>query len=112
MELLVSASMPALYLSHGAPPLVDDRLWTAELRALAGNLPRPTAILIVSAHWESAPLMLGATETVPLVYDFGGFEQRYYETRYKAPGAPDLAAKIEKLMPDDERVTRTDRGLD
>jgi len=104
--------MPALFLSHGAPPLVDDARWVGQLKDLTATLPRPTAILMASAHWESAPLMLGATETVPLVYDFGGFEQRYYETRYRAPGAPELAATIEKLMPDDEPVTRTNRGLD
>jgi 4,5-DOPA dioxygenase extradiol len=104
--------MPALFLSHGAPPLVDDERWVGQLKELTATLPRPKAILMASAHWESAPLMLGATETVPLVYDFGGFEQRYYETRYAAPGAPELAATIEKLMPDDEPVTRTDRGLD
>ena len=104
--------MPALFLSHGAPPLVDDERWVAQLTGLAATLPRPRAILMASAHWESAPLMLGATETVPLVYDFGGFEQRYYEVRYPAPGAPDLAARIEKLMPDNEHVARTNRGLD
>lgn len=104
--------MPALFLSHGAPPLVDDERWVGQLKDLTATLPKPKAILMASAHWESAPLMLGATETVPLVYDFGGFEQRYYETKYAAPGAPELAAKIEKLMPDDERVTRTNRGLD
>lgn len=105
--------MPALYLSHGAPPLVDDRRWTAELRALAAGLPRPKAILVASAHWESAPLMLGATETTPLVYDFYGFPQRYYEVRYPAPGAPDLADAVEALMPDTEHVARApQRGLD
>jgi 4,5-DOPA dioxygenase extradiol len=104
--------MPALFLSHGAPPLVDDERWVGQLKDLTATLPKPKAILMASAHWESAPLMLGATDTVPLVYDFGGFEQRYYETKYPAAGAPELAARIEKLMPDDERVTRTDRGLD
>ena len=104
--------MPALFLSHGAPPLVDDARWVAQLTALAAGLPRPKAILMASAHWESAPLMLGATETVPLVYDFGGFDRRYYEVRYPAPGAPSLAARIEKLMPDNEPVARTSRGLD
>jgi 4,5-DOPA dioxygenase extradiol len=104
--------MPALFLSHGAPPLVDDERWVAQLKDLAAALPRPRAILMASAHWESAPLMLGATETVPLVYDFGGFEQRYYEVQYPAPGAPALATEIEKLMPDSEHVARTNRGLD
>lgn len=104
--------MPALFLSHGAPPLVDDERWVAQLKDLASTLPRPRAILMASAHWESAPLMLGATETVPLVYDFGGFERRYYEVTYPAPGAPELATRIEKLMPDSEHVARTNRGLD
>ncbi|MFI5493798.1 dioxygenase [Actinoplanes sp. NPDC051859] len=105
-------SMPALFLSHGAPPLVDDAAWVTQLQELAAGLPRPRAILMASAHWESAPLMLGATETVPLVYDFGGFPQRFYETQYAAPGAPELAVRVEKLMPDSEQVARTSRGLD
>ena len=60
---------PALYLSHGAPPLADDELWPGQLAAWSAALPRPTAILVLSAHWEEAPLALGATTTVPLVYD-------------------------------------------
>jgi 4,5-DOPA dioxygenase extradiol len=104
--------MPALFLSHGAPPLVDDARWVAQLQELTAGLPRPKAILVASAHWESAPLMLGATETVPLVYDFGGFAQRYYQVQYRAPGAPALADRVAKLMPDHEHVARTDRGLD
>jgi 4,5-DOPA dioxygenase extradiol len=104
--------MPALFLSHGAPPLVDNAQWVAQLQQLAAGLPKPRAILMASAHWESAPLMLGATETVPLVYDFGGFARRYYDVQYRAPGAPELAARIEKLMPDSESVARTNRGLD
>ncbi len=104
--------MPALFISHGAPPLVDDRLWVRQLQELALTLPRPRAILMASAHWEAAPLMLGATETVPLVYDFGGFPRRFYEVTYPAPGAPDLADAVEKLLPDHQQVVRTSRGLD
>ena len=103
---------PALFLSHGAPPLVDNAEWVAQLQRLAADLPKPKAILMASAHWESAPLMLGATETVPLVYDFGGFDRKYYEVEYRAPGAPELAARVAKLMPDSEPVARTNRGLD
>jgi 4,5-DOPA dioxygenase extradiol len=109
-----SRPMPALYLSHGAPPLVDDPVWTAQLAAWARALPAPTAVLVVSAHWESAPLTIGATETgVPLVYDFGGFAERYYRARYPAPGAPGLAAAIKALVPDTEEVAEEPRrGLD
>ncbi|MFI9627017.1 dioxygenase [Streptomyces sp. NPDC052042] len=90
--------MPALYLSHGAPPLADDPVWPGELAAWSAALPRPRAILMVSAHWEEAPLALGATETVPLVYDFWGFPEHYYQVRYAAPGAPELAQDVRKLL--------------
>ena len=66
--------IPALYLSHGAPPLVDDALWVSQLAAWARELPTPSAILVVSAHWEAAPLTIGSTTTeTPLTYDFWGF---------------------------------------
>ncbi|MEU7134672.1 class III extradiol ring-cleavage dioxygenase [Streptomyces sp. NPDC046261] len=90
--------MPALYLSHGAPPLADDPLWPGQLAAWAADLPRPSAILMVSAHWEEVPLALGATEAVPLVYDFWGFPERYYQVRYPAPGAPGLAERVRKTL--------------
>ncbi|GLW92154.1 hypothetical protein Aglo03_29700 [Actinokineospora globicatena] len=91
-------TQPVLYLSHGAPPLADDVLWTKQLAAWSAELPKPKAVLIVSAHWEEAPLTIGATETVPLTYDFWGFPQRYYQVRYPAPGAPELAAQVRKLL--------------
>ncbi|ASR39851.1 dioxygenase [Prauserella marina] len=106
--------MPVLYLSHGAPPLADDATWTRQLADWSANLPRPTAILVVSAHWEEAPLTIGATTTVPLVYDFWGFPERFYQVRYSSPGSPELAAKVRALL----RNSRTpvhdapDRGLD
>ena len=101
---------PVLYLSHGAPPLADDATWTAELAAWSAELPRPRAILVVSAHWEAAPVVLGATETVPLTYDFWGFPERYYQVTYPAPGAPELAAAVRGLI----KGTADDpgRGLD
>src|SRR5215203_2236105 len=74
-----AGALPALYLSHGAPPLLDDAEWMRRLFGWAQNLPQPKAILIVSAHWEAAPLSLSSTaaSTTP-VYDFGGFAPRYY----------------------------------
>jgi 4,5-DOPA dioxygenase extradiol len=108
-----SARMPAVYLGHGAPTLVDDDAWVSELAAWSAALPRPAAILVVSAHWEAAPVTLAATRTVSLTYDFYGFPRRYYETRYEAPGAPDLAATVRAIMPDHEPVANDpDRGLD
>lgn len=106
--------LPALYLSHGAPPLFDDAEWMGELFNWAQGLPKPRAILIVSAHWESAPLMLSATaENTPLVYDFYGFEQRFYQITYPTPSASWLGEQVRKLMPDSAPAyEHPSRGLD
>ena len=90
--------MPVVFAAHGAPILLDDDAWMAELAAWAQALPVPAGILMVSAHWEQRPVTLGATRTVPLVYDFYGFPERYYRTRYPAPGAPALAARVRELL--------------
>ena len=108
-----TGTMPVLYLGHGAPPLADDAVWTRQLSNWSADLPAPTSILMVSAHWESAPLAIGATDTVPLTYDFWGFPQHYYEVTYPAPGAPALAASIRGLLGDvTHTVDAPERGLD
>ena len=104
--------MPALYIGHGAPPLLDDPVWSGELRSWAARLPRPKAILIVSAHWESAPVSLSASGA-ELVYDFGGFAARYYSMRYDTPDSTALAARIAAMMPGSQPVHQhVSRGLD
>ena len=85
--------MPALYIGHGAPPLLDDPVWSGQLAGLAADLPRPRAILIVSAHWESAPVSLTASGA-ELVYDFGGFAPKYYRETYWTPDSSALAARV------------------
>jgi 4,5-DOPA dioxygenase extradiol len=106
--------MPVIFAAHGAPVLLDDAGWMGELAAWAKAMPKPRAILMVSAHWEERPVTLGATQSVPLVYDFSGFRARYYETTYPAPGAPELAARVKGLLArEDIRVTDDpERGLD
>jgi 4,5-DOPA dioxygenase extradiol len=106
--------MPALYVSHGAPPLFDDAVWIQQLFDWSQSLPKPTAVLIVSAHWESAPLTLSAPGAgTPLVYDFGGFDQRYFSMTYETPDAATLAARVAAAMPDAEPVHQhASRGLD
>ncbi|RKN08354.1 dioxygenase [Streptomyces radicis] len=107
-------ALPALYLSHGAPPLFDDGPWIRELFAWAQALPRPRAILIVSAHWENAPLALSAPAAhTPLVYDFGGFHPRYYRMRYDTPDAGHLARRVAAMLPEGRAPHQhRDRGLD
>ncbi len=104
--------MPAIFLAHGSPFLLDDGEWVAQLRAWAGAVPRPASILMVSAHWEQRPVTLGATRPVPLVYDFYGFPERYYRVRYPAPGAPELGARVTALLGATQSVAQSDRGLD
>ena len=108
----MTTAMPALYIGHGAPPLLDDPIWSGQLAAWAKDLPRPKAILIVSAHWESAPVSLSASRA-PLVYDFGGFAPKYYEMTYETPDATALAQRVAAMMPDGEPVHQhVSRGLD
>jgi 4,5-DOPA dioxygenase extradiol len=106
--------MPVIFLSHGAPPLADDPLWTRQLAEWSKSMPKPGSVLMISAHWENDPLTVSATTTVPLFYDFWGFPQRYYEVTYPAPGAPGLAGEVEKLLGDAGYSVARDeqRGLD
>lgn len=106
--------MPVIFAAHGAPVLLDDEVWMAELAAWAKAMPRPSSVLMISAHWEQRPTTIGATRPVPLVYDFYGFPEKYYQTAYRSPGAPDLAGRVRGLL-DARRIAWADdgeRGLD
>jgi 4,5-DOPA dioxygenase extradiol len=105
--------MPALYIGHGAPMLLEDHLWSSQLSAIAEGIQRPRAILIVSAHWESAPITLTSPiASTPLVYDFSGFDRKFYEMTYQTPDATWLAEQVKSLMPDNQSIVESSRGLD
>lgn len=105
--------LPSLYISHGAPPLFEDEPWMRQLLDWADDLPQPRGILIVSAHWEAAPLSLSALSPANVVYDFGGFDPRYYRMRYDTPDATALADEILSVLPDGLTVHQhASRGLD
>lgn len=106
--------MPALYIGHGAPPLLDDPLWTAQLRSWADALPRPRAILIVSAHWETAPAAISSTDAAtPLIYDFGGFDPKYFRMIYPTPDSSELGRLVASLFPPASPLFQhASRGLD
>lgn len=107
-------TLPAIFAAHGNPMFMDDALFMQELRTWADNLPRPKAVLMVSAHWEERPLTIGATKTAPLIYDFYGFPERYYQVRYAAPGAPWLAERVRALLQGAgiKHAEAPERGLD
>ena len=97
-ETQLTSAMPVIFAAHGAPVLLDDKVWMGELASWAKAMPKPRSMVVVSAHWEEPVATLGATHPVPLIYDFGGFPERYYQTKYPAPGAPELAARIRALL--------------
>ena len=107
-------AMPAIFLSHGAPPVFDDPLWIEQFWNWSQALPKPTAILVVSAHWEQAPLRLSATEaSTPVIYDFGGFHPRFYEMTYNTPNASALGEQVAGLLAKgDPLAIDPVRGLD
>lgn len=110
----MTTKMPVLFQAHGAPPLLDDPAWIAELADWGKALPRPSAIVVVSAHWESRPLAIGAIRPVPLIYDFYGFPEKFYRLQYKSPGAPEVATRIRGLLDGAgiKHMDEPERGLD
>lgn len=90
--------MPVAFVGHGSPMMAIDPAKGVDLHRWAQAMPRPKAILVVSAHWERAPATIGATEAIPLVYDFYGFPAEMYRIQYPAPGAPALADRVEALL--------------
>ncbi len=106
-------ALPSLYVSHGAPPLFEDADWMRQLVGWARALPKPRAVLVVSAHWESDGL--GTTSTVPteLVYDFSGFAPEYGRMRLDTPESSALAAQLRAVLPATEALhEHRGRGLD
>ena len=85
----------------------------SELHDWANDLPRPKSVLMLSAHWEARPLTIGATRTVPLIYDFYGFPEPFYQVEYAAPGALELAQRVKELIGTSQPLAEEqDRGLD
>jgi 4,5-DOPA dioxygenase extradiol len=106
--------MPALFVSHGAPPTLDDPEWLDGLFTWSQTMPKPKAIVVVSAHWENAPLAIsGAAAGTPLFYDFGGFHPRYYTLQYATPDASALAQRVAGMLHDGTPLHQySNRGLD
>jgi 4,5-DOPA dioxygenase extradiol len=114
MENPASGHMPVIFAAHGAPILLDDTVWMGELATWAKSMTTPKSILMVSAHWEKRPATLGSTRKTPLVYDFCGFPEHYYQTEYPSPGSPELASRIRDLLKQKDIACADDpnRGLD
>ncbi len=108
-------AMPSLFVSHGAPTLALNPGKTGvALADLGQRLPRPKAILVLSAHWDSARPLVSAATLPETIHDFGGFPRALYQMTYPAPGAPDLAKRVLGLLAHAGLAPESDprRGLD
>ncbi|MDR5855532.1 class III extradiol ring-cleavage dioxygenase [Caballeronia sp. LZ062] len=91
--------LPTVFISHGAPTLpIDPAMPSAEFGTLAATLPRPRAILMLSAHWGTAQPVASIAARPDTIHDFYGFPPALYELRYPAPGAPDVAERAAVLL--------------
>lgn len=92
-------TLPSLFLSHGSPGLIlEDCPARDFLAGLGAALPRPKAILVASAHWESQRPLVASTARPETIHDFFGFPRPLYDIRYAAPGAPALAERVGNLL--------------
>ena len=91
--------MPSLFVSHGSAMIVLEPSAARDfLEAYGRELGKPKAVLIATAHFETADPRLSADEKPSMIYDFGGFPREMYEMQYPAPGAPGLAAEASELL--------------
>ncbi|MBI2271237.1 MAG: 4,5-DOPA dioxygenase extradiol [Bacteroidetes bacterium] len=87
--------MPALFVGHGNPMnAIEDNEFSRGWAGIGKSLPKPKAILCVSAHWQTSGTMVTAMPKPPTIHDFGGFPEKLFQTQYPAPGAPELAKEI------------------
>ena len=102
-----TAKMPVLFLGHGSPMnAIEENEFVTGFRNIAKEIPKPNAILCVSAHWETKGTFVTAMQNPPTIHDFGGFPKELFAVQYPAPGSPDLA-KVTKTL-----ITKTEVGLD
>jgi 4,5-DOPA dioxygenase extradiol len=99
MDRTTPARMPAIFFGHGSPMnALQDNRYTAAWQALAAAMPKPKAILAVSAHWITHGTAVAATTAPETIHDFGGFPQGLFDLRYPAPGDPALAQQVRELL--------------
>jgi len=99
--------MPVLFLGHGSPMnAIEENEFVTGFRNIGKDIPRPKAILVISAHWETKGTFVTAMEKPRTIHDFGGFPQALFDVQYPAPGSPELAKETKEL------IKKTSVGLD
>ena len=105
--------MPAIFFGHGNPMnALRKNAWTDAWAAIGRSIPRPKAILSISAHWYIPMLAVTAMERPRTIHDFGGFPRELFEAEYPAPGSPELAHRVQELIGDQVLADGTHWGLD
>lgn len=107
--------LPTLFISHGAPDLIlHPGETTTFLQQLGQSLPKPKAILVISAHWNTAVPTISAASHPRTIYDFSGFPAPLYQLTYPAPGVPELATRVAELLSQNNLpyAIHPNRGLD
>jgi len=105
--------MPALFVGHGSPMnALEDNEFTRGWQDAAARMPKPRAIVCVSAHWETRGVYVGATPAPETIHDFYGFPKPLFDVRYPAPGDPALAGRIVQMVKGVALHADPGRGLD
>lgn len=99
--------MPVLFIGHGSPMnAIEENEFVQGFRKVGKEIPKPAAVLVVSAHWETRGTFVTAMEKPKTIHDFGGFPDELYEVQYPAPGNPELAKETKTI------IKKTEAGLD
>lgn len=99
--------MPVLFLGHGSPMnAIEENEFVAGFRNIGKNIPKPKAVIVISAHWETKGTFVTAMDNPRTIHDFGGFPQALFDVQYPAPGSPELAKETKEI------IKKTEVGLD
>ena len=104
--------MPVLFVGHGSPMnIIAENSYTRSMQALGRTLPKPSAVLVVSAHWQTRGTFVTAAANPSTIYDFYGFPPALYQEKYQAPGSPAIAERV-CMVSQNRIVTDGSRGID
>ncbi len=105
--------MPVLFIGHGSPMnAIEDNIFSKRWQQIGKEIPIPKAVVVVSAHWLTKGTMVTAMPNPKTIHDFGGFPQALFDVQYPAPGSPELATEIQKLITNPAVELDHDWGLD